>query len=154
MNKRENLPKFDDEGDWNYNDLSSERLFAPRSWHPCSKPRLMYGINLNTEPRSIIKPLTPCTTFTLSSSLEQKTIVTDSYVHITLLKFPILYKKYLWKYRWLAEPLASFLFMASRLPIPRYFFTLMPSSNEQYSPGASEVPANNDPIMTTQRVLN
>lgn len=54
-----------------------------------------------------------------------------------------LYLKYLvWEPR--------FLSMASREPMPRYFFSLMPSE-KKYSPGASLVAASSDPIITGRR---
>lgn len=37
--------------------------------------------------------------------------------------------------------------MASKEPMPRYFFRRTPL-DQKYSPGASVVPANNEPIMT------
>lgn len=37
--------------------------------------------------------------------------------------------------------------MASKDPIPLYFFNLTPSA-KKYSPGASDVPANIEPIIT------
>jgi hypothetical protein len=40
--------------------------------------------------------------------------------------------------------------MASSEPIPLYFFSLTPSA-KKYSPGASEVPANIDPIITEKK---
>ena len=43
--------------------------------------------------------------------------------------------------------LALFFSMASNDPIPRYFFNLTPSA-KKYSPGASDVPANIEPIIT------
>ncbi len=43
-----------------------------------------------------------------------------------------------------ADPLFS---MASSDPIPLYFFRRTPSA-KKYSPGASDVPANIDPIIT------
>lgn len=60
---------------------------------------------------------------------------------------------YLWKYLFNADPLASFLFIASKLPIPRYFFSLTPSE-KKYSPGDSDVPANIEPIMTKNHKFN
>lgn len=43
-----------------------------------------------------------------------------------------------------------FLSMASKEPMPRYFFSLIPSE-KKYSPGASEVAANREPIITESR---
>lgn len=57
---------------------------------------------------------------------------------------------YLWKYLFIADPIASFLSIASKLPIPLYFFSLTPSE-KKYSPGASDVPANNEPIITNAK---
>lgn len=51
------------------------------------------------------------------------------------------------KYRfWLPK----FLSMASSEPMPRYFFSLIPSE-KKYSPGASVVAARRDPIITSAR---
>ena len=51
------------------------------------------------------------------------------------------------KYRfWLPK----FLSMASSEPMPRYFFSLMPSE-KKYSPGASVVAARREPIITSMR---
>ena len=46
--------------------------------------------------------------------------------------------------------LALFFSMASNDPIPLYFFSRTPSA-KKYSPGASEVPANMDPIITAKQ---
>lgn len=43
--------------------------------------------------------------------------------------------------------------MASREPIPRYFFSRIPSE-KKYSPGASVVAAKREPIMTVDRQVS
>lgn len=54
------------------------------------------------------------------------------------------------KYRlWLPRCLS----MASREPMPRYFFSRIPSE-KKYSPGASVVAAKREPIMTVDREVS
>ena len=60
----------------------------------------------------------------------------------TLLTYP-------WKYLSAAAPSAPLRSIASREPMPLYFFKRTPLL-KKYSPGASEVPANMEPIITEQ----
>lgn len=74
---------------------------------------------------------------------EQCSFVQD---HHFCLFFAFLYLKYrVWEPR--------FLSMASREPMPRYFFSRMPSE-KKYSPGASLVAASREPIITEQGEKN
>lgn len=105
-------------------------------------------MNLWIEPLSCTAPETPWATLILSVSLDgstnQQVCEVEKPQKLYLLpQSTISYLKYRF---WLPR----FLSMASSEPMPRYFFSLMPSE-KKYSPGASVVAARREPIITDTR---
>lgn len=104
------------------------------------------------DPLSCTAPDTPWATLILSASLQGKAVDVDKVkaeMRLLLVQGWCKVTNHLshLKYRfWLLRCLS----MASREPIPRYFFSRIPSE-KKYSPGASVVAARREPIMTMDR---